>query len=39
MENFPVGVSMVNPWMILMHLGWSATRKSVSLIVIEDFFH
>jgi hypothetical protein len=40
----PVGVSTVGwivkyVWMTLMHSGYSTTRKSISLIVIEGSFH
>jgi hypothetical protein len=43
MTNFLAGVSMVASivqcaWMNLMHSGLSMAGRSVSLIVIEDFF-
>jgi hypothetical protein len=44
MANLLIGVSTVDwivqyVWMILMHLSCSMARKSLSLIVIEDYFH
>jgi hypothetical protein len=43
MTNLSAGVSMIDLivqyiWMTLMHSGWSTTRKTLSLTVIEDSF-